>query len=67
MTPPALYRYFDSRDDLITALILDAYYALAEALAAARDAASPSYAAARYWRRAWSIATGRWRIRWTTS
>ncbi|HEV8191815.1 MAG TPA: TetR/AcrR family transcriptional regulator, partial [Ktedonobacterales bacterium] len=47
VTPPALYRYFDSRDDLITALILDAYHALAEALAAARDAAPADDPAAR--------------------
>lgn len=30
MTGPALYRYFSSRDDLVTALILDAYTSLAE-------------------------------------
>jgi len=34
LTAPALYRYFPSRDDLITALILDAYNALADALEA---------------------------------
>lgn len=32
MTAPALYRYFSSRDDLITALIVDAFTALADAL-----------------------------------
>jgi AcrR family transcriptional regulator len=37
MTSPALYRYFASRDDLVTALIVDAYNALADALEAARD------------------------------
>ena len=31
MTAPALYRYFDDRDDLLTALIRDAYNDLAEA------------------------------------
>ncbi len=40
MTAPALYRYYPSRDDLITALILDAFNALADALIAA-DAAQP--------------------------
>jgi AcrR family transcriptional regulator len=35
MTAPALYGYFKSRDDLVTALILDAYYALADALSEA--------------------------------
>lgn len=40
LTPPALYRYFDSLDDLITALILDAFNALADALNDARDEAA---------------------------
>jgi AcrR family transcriptional regulator len=39
VTPPALYRYFASRDDLITALILDAYDDLADTMEATRDAA----------------------------
>ncbi|WP_433759124.1 TetR/AcrR family transcriptional regulator [Nocardia sp. CA-135398] len=34
---PALYRYFASRDDLITELIRDAYRGLADTLRAARD------------------------------
>lgn len=37
MTSPALYRYFVSRDALVTALIVDAYNAFADALEAARD------------------------------
>jgi AcrR family transcriptional regulator len=36
--PSALYRYFRSSGDLITALCADAYGSLADALAAARDA-----------------------------
>lgn len=40
MTAPALYRYFPSRDDLITVLIVDAYNAHADAIAAA-DARYP--------------------------
>ncbi len=32
MTAPAIYRYFPSRDDLVTALIVDAYHSLADAL-----------------------------------
>ena len=32
MTSPAIYRYFASRDELITALILDAYNAQADAI-----------------------------------
>lgn len=35
MTPPALYRYFARRDDLITALIVEAYDELAGAIEAA--------------------------------
>lgn len=38
MTPPALYHYFPSLDDLITALITDNFNALADALEAAREA-----------------------------
>jgi AcrR family transcriptional regulator len=59
MVSSALYRYFPSRDDLLTALILEAYEALGDAAAAAdRAGADP----ARRWRdvctavRAWSRA-----------
>ncbi|WP_410584417.1 TetR/AcrR family transcriptional regulator [Amycolatopsis sp. lyj-108] len=38
MSGPALYRYFASRDDLITALIRDAYRSLADTVRAAFDA-----------------------------
>ncbi|MGQ4618570.1 WHG domain-containing protein [Nocardia sp. R7R-8] len=41
LVPSALYRYFPSRDDLLTALILDAYRALA-AEAEAADAKPPA-------------------------
>lgn len=37
MTAPALYRYFPTSDDLITALIVDAYLALAQAQEDARE------------------------------
>jgi AcrR family transcriptional regulator len=37
LTTPALYRYFASRDDLVNALISDAYASFASALEAARD------------------------------
>ena len=47
MTSPALYRYFASRDDLVTALIGDAYHSLAIALQLARDAQPESDHAAR--------------------
>lgn len=39
MVSSALYRYFPSRDELLTALIVDAYDAVGEAAEAARDAA----------------------------
>lgn len=32
MTPPALYRYFESRDALVAALVVDAYDSMGEAL-----------------------------------
>jgi len=32
MTAPAIYRYFPSRNDLVTALIVDSYHSLADAL-----------------------------------
>jgi AcrR family transcriptional regulator len=38
MVSSALYRYFASRDELLTALILDAYNALADVVAAADEA-----------------------------
>lgn len=41
MSPPGLYRYYDSRDELLTVLISDAYDDLAAALERARDAAGP--------------------------
>jgi len=40
MVSSALYRYFPSRDELLTALIIDAYDALGDAAAAA-DAGQP--------------------------
>src|SRR5499427_10457373 len=48
MVSSALYRYFPSRDDLLTALIVDAYDALGEAAEAA-SARSAGAAPARRW------------------
>ncbi|WP_103353439.1 TetR/AcrR family transcriptional regulator [Amycolatopsis sp. CA-128772] len=42
MSGPALYRYFASRDELITALIRDAYRSLADTVHAARDGGLPA-------------------------
>ncbi|MCD0482655.1 TetR/AcrR family transcriptional regulator [Streptacidiphilus sp. ASG 303] len=61
MVSSALYRYFPSRDDLLTALIIDAYDALGERAEAAVAAAPPGDARAR-WRalchavRDWALA-----------
>lgn len=60
MVSSALYRYFPSRDDLLTALIIDAYNALgdrAEAAAAAHPAAAPRarWRAVCHAVRAWAI------------
>lgn len=40
MTSGALYSYYDTRDDLLTALIADVYQSLADVLALARDSVS---------------------------
>lgn len=40
MTPPALYRYYADRDELLTALITDAYLDLGRSIAAARESRS---------------------------
>jgi AcrR family transcriptional regulator len=63
MVSSALYRYYPSRDDLLTALIIDAYNSLGDALEAASSAtAASSAAASRRWAavchavRAWAIA-----------
>ena len=60
MTAQALYHYFASRDDLLTALIADGYHAAADAVAAGRDGAAPDrrsrmVGAAQGYRR-WSVA-----------
>lgn len=51
MVSSALYRYFASRDELLTALIIDAYAALGDAVLAA-DAAGPAEAYRERWRSA---------------
>jgi AcrR family transcriptional regulator len=55
MTPPALYRYYGDRDELLTDLITDGYASLGAALGAALDAAGDDlgerwYVAARVYR-----------------
>ena len=42
MTAPALYRYFDSREDLVEHVVADLYDELSDVLEAARDAAGPA-------------------------
>lgn len=46
MTPPALYRYFADRDELISALIADAYEALGRSVAESRAQVAPGDIAA---------------------
>jgi len=41
MTPPALYRYYADRDELLTALITDAYVELGRSIAQARESQDP--------------------------
>lgn len=59
-TSSALFRYFPSYSDLISALLADAYDALADALAVARDGCPPGDHAARWFAlcsayRQWSL------------
>jgi AcrR family transcriptional regulator len=59
MAPSAVYRYFASRDELLTALIIDAYNALgeaAEAAAAGVDGFLDRWLAASSAVRAWALA-----------
>src|SRR5688572_7945802 len=42
MSAPALYRYFDSREDLVEHVVADLYDELVAVLEAARDAARPA-------------------------
>ncbi|MER7859409.1 TetR/AcrR family transcriptional regulator [Amycolatopsis japonica] len=51
MSGPALYRYFPSRDDLITDLVRDAYRSLADAVQAAASVTEVAYAI-----REWALA-----------
>jgi len=60
ISAPALYRYFASRDDLVTALIVDAFTALADAIEAAElavqsEACGPKIQASCLAYREWAI------------
>ena len=48
MTAPAIYRYFENRDGLVTALIAQAYHSLADTMEAARDSYPPEALADRF-------------------
>ncbi len=59
MAPSAMYRYFRSRDDMLTALITEAYNAMGEAAEAAASSAGPPAERARAVcrsLRAWALA-----------
>ncbi|MFE4515968.1 TetR/AcrR family transcriptional regulator [Kitasatospora sp. NPDC056783] len=60
MTANAIYGYFATRDDLVTALIVDVYTALADAVDAAWAASAPDTAAQRI--RAWAHAFRDWAL-----
>ncbi|PXY32585.1 TetR/AcrR family transcriptional regulator [Prauserella muralis] len=60
ITPSALYRYFQGIDDLITALCVDAYNALADAVSAAVDAVDEADHVGRWW--AYARAMRRWAL-----
>lgn len=60
MTANAVYSYFSTRDDLVTALIQDVYGELADAVIAARDAHAPDHAAERIM--AWACAFREWSL-----
>ncbi|MFZ6031036.1 MAG: TetR/AcrR family transcriptional regulator [Chloroflexota bacterium] len=60
ITAPAIYNYFPRLEDLITALIVDAFTALGDALVAGRDAVAASDLVQRL--RATGLAYRRWAI-----
>jgi AcrR family transcriptional regulator len=48
MTAPGLYRYFPSRDDLVTVLIIEAFNSFSETLESSRDLCKPDDHVARF-------------------
>jgi AcrR family transcriptional regulator len=61
IAPSALYRYYANYDELVSALCVDAYHSVADALAAARDARPVDDHAGRWW--AICHAYRRWALR----
>jgi AcrR family transcriptional regulator len=60
ISAPAIYNYYPRRDDLVSALINDAFTSLAEALETARDAIAPKDHAGRF--RAVNMAYRQWAV-----
>ena len=60
LTAPALYRYFEDRDSLVTALIIEAFISFGDALESARDACPADDHAGRF--KAISLAYRQWAI-----
>ena len=60
VTAPALYRYFQDRDSLVTGLIIEAFVSFANALEAARDTCPADDHTGRF--RAISIAYRQWAV-----
>ncbi len=57
LTAPALYRYVDSRDDLLTEVIADLYDELTASLEAARDTEPPGAVGPRLVAASWALRT----------
>ena len=57
LTAPALYRYVDSRDDLLTEVIADLFDELTASLEAARDAQPPGAIGPRLFAASWGLRT----------
>ncbi|NTV64619.1 MAG: TetR/AcrR family transcriptional regulator, partial [Oscillochloris sp.] len=61
ITAPAIYNYYPCRDDLVTALIIDAYTSFGDSQLAARDSLPTSDLVGRWWAtglayRSWALA-----------
>ncbi len=59
VSPPALYRYFPSRDDLLAELVVDSYGSLADAMEEVDHAGTPArrFAVVAEAYRAWAVAS----------
>ena len=63
ITAPAIYNYYPRLDDLITALIVDAFQSLADAMQASVVRSTNRNIASAFSRCRWPIASGPWSTR----